>query len=128
MGKLDEAIGGLAGLMRQSAPVSGTAVSYAYLLLKNAELQKAEEVLQKVIKEYREKRSFRISIPSWHSYCGKKGDLDQAVSMLDGKHTDLQNNICVRQLLGFMLIQKGDPGKALELNRQASISIPGTIS
>jgi tetratricopeptide (TPR) repeat protein len=118
MGKLDEAIRWFGRAYATKRASVRTAVSYAYLLLKNAELQKAEEVLQKVIKEYREKEELPYINSVMALILWKKGDLDQAVSMLE-EVIQTYKTTSVYGSLGFMLIQKGDLEKALELNLQA---------
>jgi tetratricopeptide (TPR) repeat protein len=91
---------------------------YAYALIKVGNIEKAEEILNTIIKskisEYAKGPSrFTLSI----IMC-KKGNLDGAIEVLENmyknyKSTNLYEN------LGYYYIMKGDYDKALEFNQEA---------
>lgn len=100
---------------KSSARIS---VSYAYLLLKNAELSKSEEVLQQVLnsKPKAEDLTYTKSILALVHW--KKGELDAATDMLT-EVMQTYKTTSVYGSLGYLLILKGDLEKALQFNLEA---------
>lgn len=95
-----------------------TCVSYAYILLKNAELEKSEEVLQQVLKNNPNSPEVPyiksiLALTLW-----KKGELDAAVNMLEDVISQYRTT-SVYGSLGYLLILKGDLQKALQFNLEA---------
>ncbi len=95
-----------------------TTVSYAYILLKNKELEKSEEILQKLIKDNPKSEQLPyiksiVSLVLW-----KQGKLDDAVSMLE-EVIQSYKTTSVYGSLGYMLILQGDYDKALKFNLEA---------
>jgi len=117
-GQLDEAIKWFGRAYATNRASVRAAVNYAYLLLKNAELQKSEEILQKVMKEHPENQEIPYIKSIMALVLWKKGELDQAVEML-GEVIQTYKTTSVYGSLGFMLIQKGDLEKALQFNLEA---------
>ena len=93
-------------------------VSYAYILLKNADLVKAEEILQKLLLDYPTSQDAPyiksiLALALW-----KKGNLDASAAMLEEviatyKTTSMYGS------LGYLLILKGDLENALQFNQEA---------
>lgn len=93
-------------------------VSYAYLLLKNAELAKSEEVLQQVLKSNPKAEDITYTKSIMALVLWKKDELDAATDMLiDVMQT--YKTTSVYGSLGYMLILKGDLEKALQFNLEA---------
>lgn len=93
-------------------------VSYAYILLKNAELAKAEEILQQILRDNSKSKEIPyiksiLSLVLW-----KKGELDAAADMLE-EVIKLYRTTSVYGSLGYLLILKGDLEKALRFNQEA---------
>jgi len=118
LGRLDEAIKWFGRAYATKRASVRAAVNYAYLLLKNAELQKSEEVLQKEAKKHPENQELPYLKSILALVLWKKGELDQAVEML-GEVIQTYRTTSVYGSLGFMLIQKGDLEKALQFNLEA---------
>ncbi len=118
LGRLDEAIKWFGRAYATRLAGTRTAVNYSYLLLKNGELQKSESVLQKAMEE----RPGDQDIPYLKSILAlvlwKKGELDQAVEMLE-EVIKVYRTTSVYGSLGFMLVEKGDLEKALQFNLEA---------
>jgi tetratricopeptide (TPR) repeat protein len=118
LGSLDGAIKWFGRAYATKRSSVRSAVNYAYLLLKNADLQKSEEVLLKALKENPD----HLELPYIKSIMAlvlwKKGELDQAVDMLEEVIQTFKTT-SVYGSLGYMLIQKGDLEKALEFNHEA---------
>lgn len=93
-------------------------VSYAYLLLKNAEPAKSEEVLQQVLNSKPKAEDLPYTKSIMALVLWKKGELDAATDMLiDVMQT--YKTTSVYGSLGYMLILKGDLEKALQFNLEA---------
>lgn len=118
LGSLDGAIKWFGRAYATKRSSVRSAVNYAYLLLKNADLQKSEEVLLKALKENPD----HLELPYIKSIMAlvlwKKGEPDQAVDMLEEVIQTFKTT-SVYGSLGYMLIQKGDLEKALEFNHEA---------
>ncbi len=95
-----------------------TYISYAYILLRKAELAKSEEVLMDTLNRF----SQSYDIPRVKSILAlvlwKKGNLDDAVAMLEEVIQNYKTT-SIYGSLGYLLILQGDYEKALELNLEA---------
>ena len=93
-------------------------VSYAYILLKNADHESSEAILQKLLKENPSSHDVHyiksiLALAIW-----KKGDLDTAVAMLE-EVIENYKTTSVYGSLGYLLVLKGDLEKALQFNLEA---------
>ncbi len=95
-----------------------TSGSYAYLLLKNGNVEKAETILnglmnQKLLKDEVQYIKSNLALVLW-----KKGDLNSAITMLEEVLPEFRNST-IYGSLGTLLILNGDIEKALLLNTEA---------
>lgn len=95
-----------------------TAVSYAYILLKNRDLQKSEEILQKLIKDNPNSPQLPYIKSIMALVLWKKGHLDEAADMQE-EVIRTYRTTSVFGSLGYLLILKGDLEKALKFNLEA---------
>lgn len=95
-----------------------TSVSYAYILLKNADLIKAEEILQKLLKDNPTDENVPYTKSILALALWKKDDLDAATAMLE-EVMETYKTTSVYGSLGYLLILKGDLEKALQFNLEA---------
>lgn len=96
-----------------------TKIMYAYLLLRQGYAQKAEKILKTVMKgklSEKDKISavLNLSIVYW-----KKGNLDEAISLLQKLYDEGYKTTVLYQNLGYYLILKGDYHNALKFNLEA---------
>ncbi len=93
-------------------------ISYAYLLLKNADLVKSEKILRKLLKN----NPGTEDVPSIKSNLAlvlwKKGELNAATDMLEDVIESYKTS-SVYGSLGYLLILEGDLEKALQFNLEA---------
>lgn len=93
-------------------------VSYAYIVLKNGDTSKAEEILQSLLKN----NSLSPDVPYIKSIMAlvlwKKGNIDEAVSILENV-IESYTTTSIYESLGYMLIEQGDLEKALKFNLEA---------
>jgi tetratricopeptide (TPR) repeat protein len=93
--------------------------SYGFLLLRNGNMEEAEHYLVKaseeVDKDPRLKQStiLNLAILRW-----KQGRFDEAIEMVEKSKEEFKNT-GVYQILGYLLMSKGDLEKSLELNTEA---------
>lgn len=95
-----------------------TKVLYAYLLLKEGRLEKAERLFEELLNM---KLSFDEEMLTKSNYAlvlWKKGDIDAAIEMLEEVNKQYKNSINYGSL-GFLYIVKGDMEKALAFNMEA---------
>lgn len=118
LGNMDEAIKWFGRAYATKRSSVRSAVNYAYLLLKNADLQKSEKVLMKELKEHPDHQELPYIKSIMALVLWKKGELDQAVDMLEEVIQTFKTT-SVYGSLGYMLLQKGDLEKALEFNLEA---------
>lgn len=95
-----------------------SSVSYAYILLKNADLTKAEQILQKLLKENPNNQNTPTIKSIMALVLWKKDDLDAATVMLQ-EVIETYKTTSVYGSLGYLLILKGDLEKALQFNLEA---------
>lgn len=93
-------------------------VSYAYILLKKAELAKSEEVLQEALDKFPQSQDIPYTKSILALVLWKKGDLDDAVAMLEEVMKSYKTT-SIYGSLGYLLILQGDYEKALEHNLAA---------
>lgn len=93
--------------------------SYGYVLLREGRLEEAEpylvEATQEETKDKRLKYNniLNLSILHW-----KKGDVDEAIRLVEDIKEDYRNSI-MYEILGYLYIAKGDYEKALSFNQEA---------
>ncbi|NLK87467.1 MAG: tetratricopeptide repeat protein [Clostridiaceae bacterium] len=95
-----------------------TSVSYAYLLLKNKDLQKSEEILQKLINANQNSPMLPYIKSIMALVLWKKGNLNEAASMQE-EVIQTYKTTSVYGSLGYLLILQGDLEKALKFNLEA---------
>ncbi len=93
-------------------------VSYGYLLLKSAQLEKAEEVLRQVLNSKAASGDITYTKSIFALVLWKKGELDAAADMLL-EVIQTYRTTSVYGSLGYLLILKGDLEKALQFNLEA---------
>ena len=118
LGKIDLAIKWFSKAHNTNKAGVRPSVSYAYILLKNADLAKAEEILQKVLKDNPNSKEIPYTKSILALALWKKGDLDAATTMLE-EVMETYKTTSVYGSLGYLLILKGDLEKALQFNLEA---------
>lgn len=93
-------------------------VSYAYILLKNADLAKADEIMTQVLKENGNSPDLPYIKSIMALVLWKKGELDAAVEMLE-EVIKVYKTTSVYGSLGYLLILQGNLEKALQFNLEA---------
>lgn len=93
-------------------------VSYAYLLLKNTEAEKAEAVLQQILKSNLKPEDISYTKSIMALVLWKKGEIDAAADMLQNVF-ETYKTTSVYGSLGYLLILQGDLEKALKFNLDA---------
>ena len=93
-------------------------VSYAYIMLKNADLVKSEEILQKLLKDHPKDQDVPFIKSNLALVLWKKGELDAAIVMLE-EVLQSYKTTSVYGSLGFLLLLTGDLEKALQFNLEA---------
>lgn len=92
--------------------------SYAYLLLKDGQIEKAEEAIE-TVRKMDGADNLKTSIVITHALIRwKQGRLDEAIDMLEELHGQLQNTLLYGSL-GHFYVEKGDLDKALAYNLEA---------
>ncbi len=91
---------------------------YGYLLLKEGNIEKSEEIINKVLNlplDPPDKMNTKMTLAliQW-----KKGKLDEAIETLEEVYKFYKNST-LYESLGYMLILKGDYEKALKFNLEA---------
>lgn len=117
-GKIEEALKWFARAHHTNKSHARPSVSYAYLLLKNADLVRAEEILQKLLKNNPTSQDMPYIKSNLALVLWKKGDLDSATTMLE-EVIKTYKTTSVYGSLGYLLILKGDLEKALQFNLEA---------
>lgn len=93
-------------------------VSYAYILLKNAEPVKSEEILQQILNSNPNSQDVPYIRSILALVLWKKGELDPAIDMLQ-EVIQVYKTTSVYGSLGYLLILKGDAEEALQFNLEA---------
>jgi len=117
-GKTEQALKWLKRAHETNKSGARPSVSYAYILLRSADLVKSEEILQKLLKDKPASQDLpyiksNLSLVLW-----KKGDLDAAVSLLEDVMQTYKTTTTYGSL-GYLYILKGDLEKALQFNLEA---------
>jgi len=98
---------------------TGTAVSLAYIMLKNGDVEASETLFKKTYEaksteeDYRKIIKGNVALVKW-----KKGDIDGAIEMLENLVKEFKTTN-IYGSLGYLYIAKGDYEKALEFNQEA---------
>lgn len=95
-----------------------SSVSYAYILLKNADLVKSEEILQKLLAGHPKSEDIPLIKSNLALVFWKKGDLGAATAMLE-ETMETYKTTTIYGSLGYLLLLKGDLEKALQFNLEA---------
>ncbi|NTV90397.1 MAG: tetratricopeptide repeat protein [Clostridiales bacterium] len=95
-----------------------TSGSYAYLLLKNGMLDKAEKILNGLMNLKLQKDEVLYIKSNLALVLWKKGDLDAAIAMLEDILPDFRNST-IYGSLGTLVILKGEMEKAIAINAEA---------
>ena len=108
---------------RRASNVKGahprTVASYGYLLLKYGKLDEAEKVFNSLLSRKLPEGDILYIKGNAALVLWKKGNLDQAIEMLEDVHShDFKSSVSYGSL-GFLLILKGDLEKALAFNLEA---------
>lgn len=115
LGRTDEAIKWFGKAYATRKASVRTSVSYAYILLRNGDPAKADEILKQVLKE----NGSNVDLPYIKSIMAlvlwKKGKVEEAVEMLE-EVIKTYKTTSVYGSLGYLLILKGDLEKALQFN------------
>ena len=93
-------------------------VSYAYMLLRTADLVKSEEILQKLLKDNLSSPDTPYIKSNLALVLWKKGELDAAIAMLENV-METYKTTTVYGSLGYLYILKGDLERALQFNLEA---------
>ena len=93
-------------------------VSYGFLLLKTGRVDEAERVLQECVSQGRSSDERNLAKSNLALVLWKKGQLDQAISMLREVIANYKTT-AIYGSLGYLLIEKGDLDEALKFNMEA---------
>ena len=118
LGNMDKAIEWFAKAYDSKRAGIQTSTSYAYILLKNGDVKKSEEILQKLLKDNQSspdlpKIKSNMALVLW-----KKGKVDEAAAMLE-EVIKTYKTTSIYGSLGYLLIAAGDLDRALKLNLEA---------
>lgn len=94
-------------------------INYAYIILKQGDINKSEVLLREVLKKDLSSRDktnavINLSLILWKKHC-----LDDAINLLEELYKNDYKATLLYQNLGFYYILKGDLEKALEFNLEA---------
>ncbi len=118
LGKTDEAINWFGKAYTTKKAGVRPSVSYAYILLRNGELEKADEVMQQILNKNRNSQDLPYIKSIMALVLWKKGELDASIEMLE-EVIKVYKTTSVYGSLGYLLILKGDLEKALQFNLEA---------
>lgn len=93
-------------------------ISYAYLLLKTGNINDSEKILNNLLATRLETEDVMIAKSNLALCIWKRGQIDNAVEMLEDIIKDFKTST-VYGSLGYLLLLKGDIDKALEFNLEA---------
>ncbi len=116
--KMDDAIKWFGKAYATNRASIRTSASYVYLLLKNRELDKADEILQKIMGKNIQSQDLPYIKSIKALVLWKKGELDNAAAILE-EVIQTYKTTSVYGSLGCMLILQGDLEKALQFNLEA---------
>ncbi|NLN64228.1 MAG: tetratricopeptide repeat protein [Clostridiaceae bacterium] len=94
-------------------------VSYGFILLKTGRLAEAEEILLDSLEKSKDPNDKNLTKSNLALVLWKKGELDNAISMLKEVIAEYKTT-AVYGSLGYMMIEKGDLDEALEFNLEAA--------
>lgn len=117
-GDIKAAVNHIEQAVRANRKNPAVMASYAYLLLKDGQIDKADEAIDKARKldtGDKLKANTRITgaLIRW-----KQGKLDEAIAMLEELQSEMQNTQLYGSL-GYLYLEKGDLDKALAYNKEA---------
>ncbi len=97
---------------------AGTAITYAYLLLKGGNIEESEKVFNRIFELKLGQDEEMLAKSNYALLLWKKGDLDGAVDTLE-KVIEKYKTTTIYGSLGYLLILKGDLDRALKFNLEA---------
>lgn len=103
---------------RASGNKHGTAILYGYLLLKSGNVEEAEKVFLDTLNSRIDKESIMKAKSNYALVLWKKGQLEDAVKMMEEVFADYKNTT-IYGSLGYLLILTGDLNRALQFNKEA---------
>ncbi len=103
--------------LKQSTPT--VKATYAYILLKHGQLEKAEEILEEVMKLQLSQKDYINAILNLSLVFWKSDRLDEAIALLEKQYNKGYKTTMLYQSLGFFYILRGDLQKSLEFNLEA---------
>ena len=118
-GNLKGALSEYEKIIKNPKCIPAAKLSYAYMLLRDGQIEKAEEVV-KDVKENNELDTQDLSTADSHLalILWKKGEIDEAISYMEGVF-ERTPNTANYGTLGYYYILKGDLDRALEFNKEA---------
>ena len=119
IGNIDESFKWYEKASNSKSCSQNTKMMYAYLLLRQGLIVKSEKILkdvlnQKITQKDRINGILNLSLVSW-----KKGNLDEAIKLLQELYNENIRTTLIYQNLGYYLILKGDYSEALKFNLEA---------
>jgi len=117
-GDLQKALRWLKKAYETSNKKPGTAILYGYLLLKTGNVNESEKVFLDMLNSNIDQDSKMKAKSNYALVLWKKGQLEEAVRMLEEVFADYKNTT-IYGSLGYLLILTGDLNRALEFNREA---------
>lgn len=117
-GNLQKALKWLKKACRASGNKPETAILYGYLLLKTGNVEESEKVFLDTLNSRIDKVSIMKAKSNYALVLWKKGQLEDAVKMLEEVFADYKNTT-IYGSLGYLLILTGDLNRALQFNKEA---------
>ena len=93
-------------------------VNYGFLLLKTGRLEESEKILQECVAQGKSEDGKNLARSNLAIVLWKKGQLDQAVTMLKEVIANYKTT-AIYGSLGYLLIEQGDLEEALQFNLEA---------
>lgn len=93
--------------------------TYAYILLKQGEVLKSEEILKQVMKLPLNQKDYINAVLNLSLVFWKSDRLQEAISLLEEQYNKGFKNTMMYQSLGFFYILSGELQKSLEFNLEA---------
>ncbi len=111
------------GLLDQAYKINpnnpATLSNYAYLCLKDGQIEKSEKLMNELISNKSITAPMRASIEMTRSLIvWKQGNLEEAIHMLEALHEKMKTTVLYGSL-GYFYIEQGDLDRALDYNLEA---------